>query len=200
MSAETGYPWHGAVSLTVEETPRQRPWTLSLRIPQWCHEYRVRCGDRTYDQADAPVADGWLRRAHPGTGRPGRRRTRPGAPPHRGRPPGGRGPRLCGDRAGPARVLPGAGGPPRGGLDDVVIDTARPLAVKQRPDLLGGVTTVVTTGRRRAVPHTGWWPYRSADADPAIAPSGESVELTAIPDHAWANRQDGSMRVWLPTS
>lgn len=42
--------------------------------------------------------------------------------------------------------------------------------------------------------------YRSADADPAIAPSGESVELTAIPYYAWANRQDGSMRVWLPTS
>jgi DUF1680 family protein len=26
------------------------------------------------------------------------------------------------------------------------------------------------------------------------------VELTAIPYYAWANREDGSMRVWLPTS
>ncbi|MDX3760561.1 glycoside hydrolase family 127 protein [Streptomyces mirabilis] len=201
VSAETGYPWHGAVSLTVEETPRERPWTLSLRIPQWCHEYRVRCGDRTYDQADAPVADGWLRLE------------RTWAPGDRVVVELGLEPRLT---AADPRVDAVRGcvaierGPlvycleqvdhPGGGLDDVVIDTARPLAVKQRPDLLGGVTTVVTTGRRRAVPDTGWWPYRSADADPAIAPSGESVELTAIPYYAWANRQDGSMRVWLPTS
>lgn len=201
VSAETDYPWHGAVSLTVEETPRERPWTLSLRIPQWCHEYRVRCGDRTYDQADAPVTDGWLRLE------------RIWAPGDRVVVELGLEPRLT---AADPRVDAVRGcvaierGPlvycleqvdhPGGGLDDVVIDTARPLTVRQRPDLLGGVTTVVATGRRRTVPDTGWWPYRSADADPAIAPSGESVELTAIPYYAWANRQDGSMRVWLPTS
>ncbi|MFF7923257.1 glycoside hydrolase family 127 protein [Streptomyces mirabilis] len=201
VSAETDYPWHGAVSLTVEETPRERPWTLSLRIPQWCHEYRVRCGDRTYDEADAPVTDGWLRLE------------RTWAPGDRVVLELGLEPRLT---AADPRVDAVRGcvaierGPlvycleqvdhPGGGLDDVVIDTAHPLAVKQRPDLLGGVTTVVATGRRRAVPDAGWWPYRSADADPAVAPSGESVELTAIPYYAWANRQDGSMRVWLPTS
>ncbi|MFC4499609.1 MULTISPECIES: hypothetical protein [Streptomyces] len=32
---------------------------------------------------------------------------------------------------------------PGGGLDDIVIDTTRPLAVQHRPDLLGGITTVV---------------------------------------------------------
>ncbi|MFD9506893.1 glycoside hydrolase family 127 protein [Streptomyces mirabilis] len=201
VSAETDYPWHGAVSLTVEETPRERPWTLSLRIPQWCHEYRVRCGDRTYDRADAPVTDGWLRLE------------RTWAPGDRVVVELGLEPRLT---AADPRVDAVRGcvaierGPlvycleqvdhPGGGLDDVVIDTARPLAVKQRPDLLGGVTTVVAAGRRRAVPDTGWWPYQSFDADPAIAPSGESVELTAIPYYAWANRQDGGMRVWLPTS
>jgi DUF1680 family protein len=89
---------------------------------------------------------------------------------------------------------------PGGGLDDVVIDTAHPLAVKQRPDLLGGVTTVVATGHRRSVPDVDWWPYRSADAAPDSVPSGAPVELTAIPYYAWANRRDGSMRVWLPTS
>jgi DUF1680 family protein len=201
VAAETDYPWHGAVSLTVEETPRERPWTLSLRIPQWCHEYRVRCGDRTYDRTDAPVTDGWLRLE------------RTWAPGDRVVVELGLEPRLT---AADPRVDAVRGcvaierGPlvycleqvdhPGGGLDDVVIDTARPLAVKQRPDLLGGVATVVATGHRRSVPDTGWWPYRSAEADPAAAPSGEAVELTAIPYYAWANRQDGSMRVWLPTS
>jgi DUF1680 family protein len=201
VAAETDYPWHGAVSLTVEETPRERPWTLSLRIPQWCQEYRVRCGDRTYDRTDAPVTDGWLRLE------------RTWAPGDRVVLELGLEPRLT---AADPRVDAVRGcvaierGPlvycleqvdhPGGGLDDVVIDTARPLAVKPRPDLLGGVATVVATGHRRSVPDTGWWPYRSADADPAAVPSGEAVELTAIPYYAWANRQDGSMRVWLPTS
>ncbi|QIY68363.1 beta-L-arabinofuranosidase domain-containing protein [Streptomyces sp. RLB1-33] len=201
VAAETDYPWHGAVSLTVEETPRERPWTLSLRIPQWCHEYRVRCGDRTYDRTDAPVTDGWLRLE------------RTWAPGDRVVVELGLEPRLT---AADPRVDAVRGcvaierGPlvycleqvdhPGGGLDDVVIDTARPLAVKPRPDLLGGVATVVATGHRRSVPDTGWWPYRSAEADPVAAPSGEAVELTAIPYYAWANRQDGSMRVWLPTS
>ncbi|WP_328511388.1 glycoside hydrolase family 127 protein [Streptomyces mirabilis] len=201
VSAETDYPWHGAVSLTVEETPRERPWTLSLRIPQWCHEYRVRCGDLTYDQTDAPVTGGWLRLE------------RTWAPGDRVVLELGLEPRLT---AADPRVDAVRGcvaierGPlvycleqvdhPGGGLDDVVIDTAHPLAVKQRPDLLGGVTTVVATGHRRSVPDVGWWPYRSADTAPDSVPSGESVELTAIPYYAWANRQDGSMRVWLPTS
>jgi DUF1680 family protein len=87
-----------------------------------------------------------------------------------------------------------------GGLDDIVIDTAHPLAVKHRPDLLGGVTTVVAAGHRRRVPApaVGWWPY--APASGAAPEAAEPLELTAIPYYAWANREDGSMRVWLPTS
>ena len=68
-----------------------------------------------------------------------------------------------------------------------------------RPDLLGGVTTVVTAGYRRRLADDGsWWPYRAPAPD--AAPTGDLVELTAIPYYAWANRQDGAMRVWLPTS
>ena len=87
---------------------------------------------------------------------------------------------------------------PGGGLDDIVLDTTRPLAVKHRPDLLGGVTTVVAAGRRRTIGDPGWWPYANAGgADPGH--SDEPVELTAVPYYAWANRQDSSMRVWIPT-
>lgn len=57
IRAETDYPWHGTIALTVEETAAE-PWTLSLRIPQWCREFRVRCGQETYEGS---VADGWLR-------------------------------------------------------------------------------------------------------------------------------------------
>jgi hypothetical protein len=73
--------------------------------------------------------------------------------------------------------------------------------VKERPDLLGGVTTVLASGYRRPAPAARWWPYTAvADEGTQRETSGEPVELTAIPYYAWANRQDGAMRVWLPTS
>ncbi|WP_330307604.1 MULTISPECIES: beta-L-arabinofuranosidase domain-containing protein [unclassified Streptomyces] len=200
VSAETDYPWHGTIALTVEETPADRPWTLSLRIPQWCGAYRVRSGDTVYDQTDAPVTDGWLRLER--TWAPGDRvvlelgleprltAADPRVDAVRGCVAIERGPLVyCLEEA----------DHPGGGLDDMVLDTGGPLAVKHRPDLLGGVTTVVAAGHRRHIADAGWWPYRTAgtaDAPPADAP----LELTAIPYYAWANRQDGSMRVWLPTS
>ncbi len=196
VRAETDYPWHGTIALTVEEAPADRPWTLSLRIPQWCREFRVRCGDETYDSS---VTDGWLRL------------TRTWSPGDQVVLELGLEPRLT--TADP-RVDAVRGcvaierGPlvycleqvdhPGGGLDDIVLDTTRPLAVKHRPDLLGGVTTIVAAGRRRQLPDAGWWPYATAGESPATG--GEPVELTAIPYYAWANREDGSMRVWLPTS
>ncbi|MCG7209205.1 glycoside hydrolase family 127 protein [Streptomyces arenae] len=204
VRAETDYPWHGTVAFTVEETSADGPWTLSLRIPQWCREFRVRSGADAYDQSDAPVDHGWLRL------------TRAWEPGDRVVLELGLEPRLT---AADPRVDAVRGcvaierGPlvhcleqvdhPGGGLDDIVLDPSRPLAVKHRPDLLGGVTTVVAAGRRRRLPDRGWWPYTSAsgtDGGSDREPDGEPVELTAIPYHVWANREDGSMRVWLPTS
>ncbi|MDH6622633.1 DUF1680 family protein [Streptomyces sp. LBL] len=202
VSARTDYPWQGAITLTVEESPADRPWTLSLRIPQWCRTYRVRCDTRTYDESDAPVTDGWLRLERPwATGdqvlleldiEPRLTAADPRVDAVRGCVAIERGPLVyCLEQV----------DHPGGGLDDIVIDTAHPLGVKHRPDLLGGVTTVVAAGHRRQIPADGWWPYRSTDNAPDTAPpSGEPVELTAVPYYVWANRQDGSMRVWLPTS
>lgn len=200
VRAETDYPWHGTVALTVEETPPGRPWTLSLRIPQWCREFRVRVGELSYDQTDAPVEDGWLRLERTWTPgdlvvlelglEPRLTAADPRVDAVRGCAAIERGPLVyCVEQV----DVPG------GGLDDLVLDPTRPLAVKHRPDLLGGVTTVVAAGQRRRLAEDGsWWPYRAAGPD--TAPAGDLVELTAIPYYAWANREDGSMRVWLPTS
>ncbi|MCX3062287.1 glycoside hydrolase family 127 protein [Streptomyces beihaiensis] len=206
VTAETDYPWHGTIGLTVEQTPTDRPWALSLRIPQWCREYRVRCGDTTYDRTDAPAADGWLRLERswaPGDQvvlelvlAPRLTEADPRVDAVRGCVAIERGPLVyCLEQA----------DHPGGGLDDLVIDTTAPPAVKDRPDLLGGVVTVVAGGYRRSTPDRGWWPYACAESGASTgtttdAPStGSSVELTAIPYYAWANRQDGGMRVWLPT-
>ncbi|MDV9173913.1 glycoside hydrolase family 127 protein [Streptomyces sp. W16] len=199
VRAETDYPWHGTIALTVEDTPDQ-PWALSLRIPQWCREFRVRVGELSYDRTDAPVEGGWLRLER--TWAPGdlvvlELRLEPRLTAADPRVDAVRG--CVAIERGPLVYCLEQVDHPGGGLDDIVLDPTRPLAVKHRPDLLGGVTTVVAAGyRRRLVEDGSWWPYRAAGPDAASA--GAFVELTAIPYYAWANRQDGSMRVWLPTS
>jgi hypothetical protein len=94
----------------------------------------------------------------------------------------------------------------------VLFRSAAGLTARHRPDLLGGVTTLVGSGllRRPASEQEDWWPYRSVRGGTGNAadgprdpqdPGGAAVplELTAIPYYAWANREQGSMRVWLPT-
>jgi DUF1680 family protein len=199
VSVRTGYPAAGAIALTVEETPQGRPWTLSLRVPQWCAGFSVRVGEEAL--ADVTVDGGWLRLERAWT--PGERvvleldltprltQADPRVDAVRGCVAIERGPLVyCLEQA----------DHPGGGLDDVVIDPSQPLTVQDRPDLLGGVTTVTASGRRRAVPPPRWWPYQDMERRDAGSDGGPGLTLTAVPYYAWANREDGSMRVWLPTS
>jgi DUF1680 family protein len=203
VSVNTEFPLSGTIRVTVEEGPADTPWTLSLRIPQWVTDYKVSAGER---DASAPAAeDGWLRLERawsPGDEvvlelamDPRLVEADPRADAVRGCVAVERGPLVY--------CLEGVDHP-GGGLDDVVIDTGRPLAEEQHPELLGGIVTVTAAGYRRTRPNDGWWPYRRS-ADPAdstaghTTPQGSDLVLTAVPYYAWANRQDGSMRVWIPT-
>lgn len=66
----------------------------------------------------------------------------------------------------------------------------------ERPDLLGGVVAL-TGGATAPAVDDGWGDalYRPAGL-PTDAPR-ERIEVTAIPYHAWANREPGPMAVWL---
>ncbi|NUR61169.1 MAG: glycoside hydrolase family 127 protein [Catenulispora sp.] len=206
VTVDTSYPWNGRVTVTVHETP-DTPWTLSLRIPQWCEQFTA-----TYSGAnpqtntplteltDARPDNGWLRIERSWTV----------------------GDEIVLDLAMPARLVAAdprvdavrgcvaiERGPlvycleqadhPGGGLDAVTIDPAAPLTVEERPDLLGGVTTVVASGHRRTPPPTDWWPYQAQGTPAAASYRSTPLDLIAIPYFAWANRETGSMRVWLPT-
>ncbi|HEX4704285.1 MAG TPA: beta-L-arabinofuranosidase domain-containing protein [Pseudonocardiaceae bacterium] len=195
VGVRTDYPWQGGITVTVDATVH-KPWTLSLRIPRWCTGFTVQTPDRADDETTAPPRDGWLRLTR--AWEPGDRVVLeldleprltwadPRVDAVRGCVAIERGPLVyCLEQADHA-----------GGLDDIMIDTTRPLAEKHRPDLLGGVVTVLGSGYRRAIASDGWWPYPSRPPGDAGGP----VELIAIPYYAWANREDGSMRVWIPTS
>jgi uncharacterized protein len=207
VSVETDYPWDGRITVRVDEAPADVPWTLSLRIPQWCTGFTVRHSNRTDDETGAPLAEGWLRLT--GTWQAGERivleldieprltRADPRVDAVRGCVAIERGPLVyCLEQV----------DHPGGGLDDIVIDTSSPLGAKHRPDLLGGVTMVFGSGYRQTIPPQGWWPYPSgpsADAEDRgthdrDTAANHRIDLVAVPYYAWANRRDGAMRVWLP--
>jgi DUF1680 family protein len=203
VSVNTHYPLSGTVRVTVEESPADTPWTLSLRIPEWAAGYQVSV--RGQDASTSAAEGGWLRLKRAWS--PGDEvvlelavvprlvEADPRADALRGCVAVERGPLVY--------CLEGVDHP-GGGLDDVVIDAGRPLTEEQHPELLGGIVTVTAAGHRRTRPNDGWWPYRRS-ADPAdgtaghTTPQGGDLVLTAVPYYAWANRQDGSMRVWIPT-
>ncbi len=76
---------------------------------------------------------------------------------------------------------------------DIRLSGEEDWAAAHRDDLLGGVTALTTTAR--AVSADGGPLYRRLAA-PA-APTRE-VAVTAVPYFAWANREPGAMRVFVP--
>ena len=201
VGVSTDYPWAGRVTVNILDAPVDQDWTLSLRIPQWCTDYTVEFAGRGKGETIAPPRDGWLRLTRRWT--PGEKVVLDLALTPRLVQADSRVDAVRGCVAieyGPLVYCVEQVDNPGGGLDDVVLDVAQPLVLKERPDLLGGITTVLASGYRRAVPAEQWWPYTAAADGGERETAGEPVELTAIPYYAWANRQDGSMRVWLPTS
>ncbi|NUR28443.1 MAG: glycoside hydrolase family 127 protein, partial [Catenulispora sp.] len=191
VRVETGYPWDGGVAVTIE---RGGEWTLSLRVPAWCEEFDAAVNGVT--AVPSGTGAGWLRI---------RRDWQAGdvvslnlAMPVRLTAADPRVDAVRGCAAierGPLVYCLEEGDQPVRGLDAFVLDTSTTLTAEHDADLLDGVTVVRGLGRRRAIPETGWWPYRSGTrSDPLTEP----LPFTAIPYYAWANRQDGAMRIWLP--
>ncbi|WP_369188778.1 glycoside hydrolase family 127 protein [Streptomyces sp. R08] len=191
----TGYPWHGSVDVIVDNAPTTER-TLSLRLPVWCTRHGLTVNGTP---VSAQAQRGWLR-----VTRHFRRgdtvRLDLALPPRLTRP----GPRVDAVRGclaierGPlVYCLEQADQP--GGLDPdaVVLNPAAPLREQVRPDLLGGLTTVVATGSVLPPDEPGWWPYSPHGTKPprVVGP----VVLTAVPYYAWAHRGPGAMRVWVPT-
>jgi hypothetical protein len=79
-------------------------------------------------------------------------------------------------------------------VDDMRL-TAGSLVSDHRADLLGGVTVVHATARVAESAADGL-PYHP----PATESTGAEVQVTAVPYYAWANREIGAMRVWVPTA
>jgi DUF1680 family protein len=94
-------------------------------------------------------------------------------------------------------------------VDDVLVDLHADIDTRTRDDLLDGIVTVQLPGSSPSRHAETAWPYKRInaaasgvgypEANPESAsPDPAPVTLTAIPYFAWANREIGPMRVWIP--
>lgn len=186
LRVRTQYPWDGRVEITVAGAPAD--WTLALRIPAWCTEFRATV-DGTPVVAD--TQDGYLHLRPQATST------------------------VVLDLAMPARLIAPhprvdavrgcvalARGPlvycvEQADLDGVALDDVRldPAAVPQAVTRDGFLDVPVTITARATVVASDAPLYADSPAPVTLL---QQLDVTAIPYYRWANRDPGAMRVWLP--
>jgi len=194
VNLETGYPWIGHVNLTIEETDGSA-WELALRIPGWCGKASVQIGDEIIDVSASRGNYARLNR----TWQAGDVVQLDLALQPRFIEPN---PHIDATRSslaieyGPlVYCLEEADQPTGVHLGDVQVDPASPLKTVWREDLLGGVVVIEAQGA--AMDMAGWQDtlYRTLASNNH---SPQQVNLAAVPYYAWANREPGAMKVWIP--
>ncbi len=194
LGQRTDFPWDGSVDIRVDG---EGEFALMLRVPSWCEEgATVEVNGEAFTGLTSPGTYAEVRRVW----RPGdtvrlslpmpvrRVEAHPYVAENAGRAALMRGPILY--------CVEGADNPgpdPR----DLVLPCDAPLSEEFRSGLLGGV--VVLTGEAEISPPDEGWTgrlYRRAKPEPDGGPTG-TAKLTAVPYHAWANREPGPMRVWI---
>jgi DUF1680 family protein len=174
LAIETDYPWTGDVAVKVVATPDE-PWELALRVPAWCTSASVTVGEEV-----ARLADGEPTIAL-------RKRWRPGETAHlrldmpaRVTAPDPRVDAIRGcvalERGPLVYAIESADMPGGVELEDLMLPLDAVASPASRPDLgpsIVGLATTATAG-------------------------GAPVEVGAVPYFAWANRDLGGMRVWIP--
>jgi DUF1680 family protein len=187
LAETSAYPWSGEIRIAIDpETPAE--FAMKFRIPDWARGASIKVNG---EPATLTISKGYatLRRlwrqgdvvdltlpmpaerlyAHP--------RVRMDV----GRVALRRGPLIyCVEEADNS-----------GGLaQDLMLPVDAPLEAEMRADLLGGAVTISAPAERLI-----------AGAEAAlyspVRPRREPATLTAIPYHLWANREPGSMQVWI---
>ncbi|MFB6119969.1 MAG: glycoside hydrolase family 127 protein [Halobacteriaceae archaeon] len=187
VDVASDFPWDGEVTLTVD-TAEPATFDLALRVPEWCADARVAVDG---DPVDATAGEfAVLSREWTGGETvtatfemsPRLVAAHPAVEADVGRVAMARGPVVyCLEAA--DHDVP---------VDRLRLSVDADLNAERRPDLLGGVTTL--SGQARVPADWDGDLYRDV-ADLAY----DDASLTAVPYYAWDNRENGAMRVWVPT-
>jgi DUF1680 family protein len=189
VKIETNYPWDGDVRITVLNAPITET-TINLRIPGWAKgaEYFVD-GIKNLAAAGgyASLSKNWQRGDEIRLNLPMEIRKLSANPKVRdtaGQIALARGPIIyCIEQADYPQV----------DLLSIRLPDDAKLSANWRADLLGGVSTL--TGSALAIDEAQWGHELYKDMTKTLKTT--PIELTAIPYFAWANREAGSMSVWI---
>ncbi|ASW54448.1 glycoside hydrolase family 127 protein [Plantactinospora sp. KBS50] len=187
------YPWDGRISITVRATD-ERPWTLALRVPDWCASARLSVNGAEFG---APAQAGYLRLAR--TWQPGDRvelvlampprliAAHPRVDAVRGTVALARGPLVyCLEHLDVPEALSGAV------FEDIELDPAGPVQAVPAAGL-APVRLTATVSARGSTDDDLYRPL-----DPAARPAATGAVVSSVPYFLWANRAAGPMRVWIP--
>jgi DUF1680 family protein len=192
---EGAYPWDGRIRLTVEEGP-DAPWSIRARVPAWCDGAASARVNGTTMSAEVE-ADGylclerdWRRGDVLDLELPMESRL---IEPH----PWIESARGCvAIERGPLVYCLEGTDQPGLRLENLEIEGSAPLTSAWEGHLLDGVTVVRGTGFEVDTTSWGHRLYRPLRLGKPLP--RKRVDLTAIPYYAWANREPGAMRVWIP--
>jgi len=191
LAVETGYPWSGTVAVDVVSSP-DAAWTLSLRIPGWARAASV---------DGEPVVPGeyvtLTRRWQPGDRvvleldvSPRLTAPNPRIDAVRGCVAIERGPIVyCVEQCDLSADAD---------LADVALDSEAVPVDGGPVAALGGLPGVSLAGVVRDT--DGWRRTEYRDLRELPATPAASTQLLAVPYFAWANRDGGGMRVWMPAA
>ena len=196
-STSTAYPWKGAVEITIDEGISQ-PWTLSLRVPEWCANAVVSIGAEKLAESGPGTIE--LTRSWSA----GDRITLDMAMPPRATVPD---PRIDAVRG----TIALERGPLVYAIEDADLPegtSVESLEVPESPNLessvqaehgLGELTWITVDAQLRGDPPATKWPYRHRHAATAGTAASKPIRVRALPYFAWGNRAGLGMRIWLPT-
>jgi len=192
LRVDTEYPWAGKITVEIADTPTEA-WTLSLRIPAWCSEFDLRVNG---EAAVIDRVDGYavLRRAW----RVGDVVELNLSMPVRVIEPN---PLIDAVRRclalerGPLVYCFEAGDHPGMNLNDLRFDPQATCEIMPWVDRLGGIVALRMRGWLIDASEWDGQLYRTQSSHSV---ESREVDLVAIPYFAWANRDVGQMRVWLP--
>jgi len=197
LTQKTNYPWNGDIEITIEDAPEFFD-LLCLRIPEWADGAAITVNGAVVDVETRPgsyadIGREWqtgdvIRLLLPMPVQ--RLACHPAIADVYGRVALQRGPLVyCIEQADHNNPNEGAAGDVRA----LRLPQDASLTPRFVPDLLGGVTVVDALTLSPAARADALYPrYPSPDENDTV------VAMTAIPYYAWANREPGPMRVWLP--
>ncbi|MCC6790573.1 MAG: glycoside hydrolase family 127 protein [Thermomicrobiales bacterium] len=193
LRQETAYPWDGEIAIVVETAG---VFALKMRVPGWSHDATLAVNGEPLPYDLTPGSYVEIRRdwrsgdvvalALP---MPVRRvESHPYVTENSGRIALMRGPLLyCVEQADNPEIE----------LRELALADSAELSAMYEPDLLGGVVTLSGQFQLRSAarPWVGTL-YRETGTPASTA--AVPVTVIAIPYLAWANREPGRMRVWIP--